>query len=122
MRHLIFALMIALLPLRGWVGDAMAVTMAAQQVSAVQASADVSAMPEDCHMLSQSTHPAGEATSTGAGGHCADCNTCQLCLSFATLAVFDPPPAVFQPFAGPAPAGTRFNSADSVVSLKPPIS
>ena len=34
MRHLVLALMIALLPLRGWVGDAMATTMATAATTA----------------------------------------------------------------------------------------
>ena len=38
MRYLLIALMIVLLPLRGWAGNAMAVDMAAQQVFMAQAS------------------------------------------------------------------------------------
>ena len=37
MRHLILALMILLLPLRGWAGDAMATNMAAGQLTVLQA-------------------------------------------------------------------------------------
>jgi hypothetical protein len=33
MRHLVLALMIALLPLRGWVGDAMATQMASSSIA-----------------------------------------------------------------------------------------
>ncbi len=46
MRALWIALLIALLPLRGWVGDAMAVSMAAAPVSTATAAA--SAMDGDC--------------------------------------------------------------------------
>lgn len=37
MRHLMLALMILLLPLRGWAGDAMATSMAAGQLTVLQA-------------------------------------------------------------------------------------
>lgn len=122
MRYLLLALMITLLPLRGWVGNAMAVDMASQQ--AVQAQADVkgsSAMPEDCPMHAQAgTEAAGDPVA--AATHCSDCNTCELCLALASL----PWPTVamgsFTPDAGPPSAGHPFSSAESITRLKPPIS
>lgn len=122
MRYLLLALMITLLPLRGWVGNAMAVDMASQQ--AVQAQADVkqaSAMPEDCPMHAQAgAEAAGDPVT--ADGHCNDCNTCELCLALASL----PWPMVamgsFTPHAGPPSTGHPFSSAESITRLKPPIS
>ncbi|MCZ8256917.1 MAG: hypothetical protein O9327_14785, partial [Polaromonas sp.] len=62
MRVLLLALMIALLPLRGWVGNAMAVDMAAQQVAmapqaalVAEAGAEASAMPDDCPMFGKAS-------------------------------------------------------------------
>ncbi len=117
MRYLLLALMIAVLPVRGWVGHVMALDMASQQV--LQAQAEVkesSAMPADCSML------AGAATDTAAAGHCNDCDTCELCLALASFAWSVGAMAFFTPAAGPPSAGHRFSSAESSTRLKPPIS
>ena len=141
MRHLLVALMIALLPIRGWVGDAMAVDMAAgmamQQVSKAQSSAEgampvsgsnaasqaAAAMPEDCPMGAQSENgksvegePAGETAAS------CNCNSCDLCLALATFTLPTLATAAFTPHAAPPSLGTRFSSAERVFSLKPPIS
>ncbi len=134
MRYLLVALMIVLLPVRGWVGNAMALDMAAQQVLMAQAVAPSplafnaeSLMPADCPMHAQATadaaDAAGEASqTTGAGAHCNGCNTCQLCLALASFTWMDPPTGVFTAPAAPLLTGLRFSSAESVSNLKPPIS
>ena len=134
MRCLLVALMIVLLPVRGWVGNAMALDMAAQQVLMAQAVAPSplafnaeSPMPADCPMHAQATADAageaGEASqTTGAGAHCNGCNTCQLCLALASFTWIDPPTGVFTASAAPLLSGLRFSSAESVSNLKPPIS
>ena len=131
MRCLLVALMIVLLPVRGWVGNAMALDMAAQQVLMAQAVAPSplafnaeSPMPADCPMHAQATaDAAGEASqTTGAGAHCNGCNTCQLCLALASFTWIDPPTGVFTASAAPLLSGLRFSSAESVSNLKPPIS
>jgi hypothetical protein len=122
MRVLLLALMIALLPVRGWVGHAMAVDMAAQQsqVAAMApsfASDGASAMPPDCPMHAQSG-----SEETPAEAHCSSCNTCQLCLALASFAwhsLASTPPV---PQAEPPGGGEHFSSAEDVSSLKPPIS
>jgi len=133
MRHLLLALMIALLPVRGWVGNAMAIDMAAQQVvmaygtvntmtESAAMNADAS-MPSDCPMHAQASAPAdntGEDSTTGF--HCNGCNTCELCLTLASFTWTELPAATFTPRAEPSTHGTRFSSADSVSGLKPPIS
>ncbi len=121
MRILLFALMIALLPLRGWVGNAMAVDMAAQQVHMAAASGDASgaAMPEDCPMRMQASD-----TSSAPGGtstHCS-CDTCELCLALASLSGVSLPAGHSMPVTGLVADGTRFDSADRASRLKPPIS
>lgn len=134
MRYLLVALMIVLLPVRGWVGNAMALDMAAQQVLMAQAVAPSplafnaeSPMPADCPMHAQATADAADAAAeasqtTGAGAHCNGCNTCQLCLALASFTWMDPPTGVFTAPAAPLLTGLRFSSAESVSSLKPPIS
>lgn len=122
MRYLLLALMITLLPLRGWVGNAMAVDMASQQ--AVQAQADVkgsSAMPEDCPMHAQ-TRAEASSDPVAAAAHCTDCNTCELCLALASFTWPAVAMGAFTPHAGPPSAGHLFSSAESITRLKPPIS
>ncbi|WP_431097614.1 hypothetical protein [Polaromonas aquatica] len=133
MRVLLLALMIALLPVRGWVGHAMAVDMAAQQVMqaqqaapAAEPGAEASAMPEDCPMHAQASSPAELAGSTETpaadGSHCEGCNTCQLCLALASFTWEGPSHAAFAPHAEPLAGGSNFSSADRASGFKPPIS
>ena len=137
MRHLLIALMIALLPLRGWIGDAMAVDMAMQQVVMTQSSAGIktlvssedaafatmAAMPEDCPMSARNQaenfvegEPAGETAAS------CNCNSCELCLALASLTFPTMATVAFTPHAESPSHGTRFSSAERVFSLKPPIS
>jgi hypothetical protein len=120
-RYLLLALIITLLPLRGWVGNAMAVDMASQQA---QARADVQgspAMPEDCPMHAQAgAEAAGDPLAAAA--HCTDCDTCELCLALASFVWPTVALASFPPHAGPPSAGHPFSSAESIARLKPPIS
>ena len=133
MRYLLIALMIVLLPLRGWAGNAMAVDMAVQQVLVAQSSAAntvamaaESVMPADCPMHTQAvvdkaldgkTDPAGAAK-----GHCHSCDTCQLCLTMASWTnIAWPADTVTRP-AAPLLVGNDFRSADTAASFKPPIS
>jgi hypothetical protein len=122
MRVLLLALMIALLPVRGWVGNAMAVGMAPQQALAIAAPGPASAahetpaMPPDCPMHAQT----GEEE-TPAGTYCSSCTTCQLCLALASFTWGSAASAVLAPHAGPSGGGERFSSADGSSRLKPPI-
>ena len=115
-RFLFIALMLVLLPLRGWAGNAMAVDMYA--TSALQAktasTASQAPMSPDCAMHSQ-------AQPDGAAPHCSSCDTCELC-----LAVAKPTPAHWsanrlarQPSL--LAFNASFSSATSAASLKPPI-
>ena len=141
MRHLLIALMIALLPIRGWMGNAMAIDMAAgmamqQHVMAQTsnggatpaaggdaASATAAAMPEDCPMSAQNLDG-----KSGKGGQADDraslcnCDSCELCLALATVTLPTLTIAAFTAYAEPPSHGTRFSSAERVFSLKPPIS
>jgi hypothetical protein len=135
MRFLLLALMIALLPVRGWTGNAMAVDMAAQAVAKAQKAGVAAASPEaapgadasmpaDCPMHAQVQ--VDDAASTDApqagGGHCNACDTCELCLALATSTWPDAAPTAFTRHAKPLAIGHGFSSADRFSSFKPPIS
>ena len=122
MRYLLIALMIVLLPLRGWAGNAMAVDMAAQQVLMAQAGAvSTAAMPADCPMHLQAVADKADQTSP-AVDHCHSCDTCQLCLALASWPPQDWPAGLTSRPGAPLLAGTSFRSADTAASIKPPIS
>ena len=132
MRYLLIALMIVLLPLRGWAGNAMAVDMAGQQVLMAQASATSTAvMPADCPMHLPAVNEKAvdgklaegdpDQTST-AGAHCHSCDTCQLCLALASWAHTTWTAGTVSPPTAPLLAGRDFHSADPAASFKPPIS
>ena len=116
-RFLLIALMLVLLPLRGWAGDVMAVNMAATAV--VQAKMDSltsqAAMPADCDMHAQP--PTDNATV-----YCSNCDTCEMCLALANLTfatwtdIQQVPPSTSLDF------DARFSDAVRALNLKPPIS
>ena len=133
--------MIALLPVRGWMGNAMAIDMALnmtmQQALITQSSTEnatpasggnavsqvSAAMPEDCLMSAQDQN--GKFVKGEQAGETAascNCNSCELCLALATFTFPTMGTATFTPHAEPPSHGTRFSNAERVVSLKPPIS
>lgn len=120
-RYLLIALMLVLLPLRGWAGNVMAVDMAAQQVAMAQVHpTDVAAMSADCAMAMQTPAEAKQQVSQSSS-HCHSCDTCQLCLALATTHqaywVISP----ISRHSAVLHTGTEFSSADSASSFKPPI-
>jgi hypothetical protein len=145
MRHLLFALMIALLPLRGWVGDAMATQMAAthaqhrQLAFAEQSATKTIAAP--AHHMGAEGHSGHKETSPEAtmamhdcagqtsenspqasDSGCDSCAACQACHTVAlSLATLDHSP-VFNARSLPRPAPDQFASADAALGQKPPIS
>ena len=140
MRHLLLILMIALLPLRGWAGDAMATGMAAGQVQQMQQRQHATEIIATyAHPESVTAHfyhgPAAPDTGlTGAdcaghGGedvdasHCDTCSACQAChtvaLSHSAAIALS---TVFQAFSLPHSAADQFASADAALRQKPPIS
>jgi cytochrome c553 len=123
MRRFIFILMIALLPLRGWMGEAMATEMAAMYLIADQATntpatADIdknTSMP-DCDM-----HKAAKANTTETSETKSTCTHCQAChatglVSTVQIANFDQ-----VQYAPPLAQNTQFASANIAHSQKPPI-
>lgn len=147
MRHLVLALMIALLPLRGWVGDAMAMQMAMQMASSVvatnvgAASAHKTgatgtfhhqnkaatavlasqAMP-DCHGQAASQPDSGAPENADHSGHSGTCQACQAC---HTLALSPSTLDAIASFASTQLRSTQaatFASATTALGQKPPIS
>jgi hypothetical protein len=147
MRHLLLALLIALLPLRGWVGDAMATQMAAgqiqhsqsqqhgQQHDATKMIADdqdgILAVSHFDHEEAAVALPAAEPDCAGhstsesthaADGHCESCAACQACNAVALSLTRPDLSPVFIPLALPLAAADPFVSADAALRQKPPIS
>lgn len=149
MRRLLLALMIALLPIRGWMSDVMAVQAVFEPETTIEAVADGGqAAQESAHgqtrftPLDVSTAPwhcadhgsaAGKATpdsaahsplassdeSNHAGG---SCNVCQVCHSLAMSAELPTLTAGPLPVTPPTDTIAEFTSAVPAPGLKPPIS
>ena len=146
MRFLVLALMMVLLPLRGWTGDAMATDMAlskaAQQMhqtAAAKADAvpahpsheghsdhaahetltDVTTSTVDClsHADCDQTHNAGHSA-----GHCESCSACQACHNVPLLVDSDELKQRLNSLWMPTQAVDPFASADAAHDQKPPIS
>lgn len=147
MRHLLLALLIALLPLRGWAGDAMATQMAAGQIQHSQsqqhgqqhdATKTIAEHQDTALAAAHFDHeevaealPAAEPDcaghSTGEGthsadGHCESCAACQACNTVALSLTGPDLSPVFKSLAPPHPAADHFASADAALHQKPPIS
>ena len=143
MRILLFILMLTLLPLRGWTGDAMATSMAVAELQAAvspvsaihsiaktadRSGADTGLDAENLSFHAVSTvsdcagHTASEGMALDDDGHCTPCAACGAChaasMSTATLRGL---PALH----GSVPAAwskDAFFSADTALRQKPPIS
>ena len=151
MRFLLFALMIALLPLRGWLGDAMATEMAlapmAHRSVAIKSIApcahDERAGAQFDHHLhapealndSPAGHAAGEMPATpDCAGQASNgsspmtdtpCDSCTVCQACHTVALGTAAAALrpaFSTLAQPHSAAAQFASADAARGQKPPIS
>lgn len=117
--YLLLAVMVLLLPLRGWAGTTMAVGMAVQQVAAAQAS-PMSGMPDDCPMrLGASGTP---INAPGDTPPCSGCDTCELCLAMASFTTPQFHTTPLRSSTPPAAVPHGFVSADHARGLKPPIS
>ena len=130
MRVWLLALMIALLPLRGWVGDAMALGGGSPATSAHGNTAlppcHGHAVGDSDRLEAVSAHAA--AASMVTGGHPDDvsdhagCNSCDICHGIAMGVGAPVRGDVRPPSARPAWAGVHFASAVLPGLHKPPIS
>lgn len=127
MRVLFLTLMIALTPLRVWVGDAMAIGSVSPSLVASQAThAGAPAAMTDCpgHDGSHETAAAdpGQDLLHGSDDDCASCSSCQICHTVALAALLPRATAAAAPWATPQATLTRYASAERAPGFKPPIS
>ncbi|WP_367846304.1 hypothetical protein [Rhodoferax sp. WC2427] len=129
MRRFFLILMIALLPLRGWAGEVMAMDILAQHAPAIQkvaahahhtveSSTFDMEMQADCHGAAEAAHSDADASTS----HCGTCPLCQMCHTVAAPAPFFAIPTPWLPHAQPTTGPARFASAPAAFALKPPIS
>ena len=116
-RFLLIALMLVLLPLRGWAGDVMAVDMAATAVAQVKVQSLTSqpSMPADCDMHAQ-------PPTDNAAVYCSNCDNCELCLALANLTFATWTDIQQVSPSAPLDFDARFSDAVRALNLKPPIS
>lgn len=140
MRHLFLIIMIALLPLRGWVSDAMAKGMLATQVqqqqqaapkmvathaheAGIQAHQDTETVVADAAQTAADCpgHASG-AEPHAADTHCESCSVCQACHTVALSPAAADVTAVFNLRTLPRAAVAQFTSAETALGEKTPIS
>lgn len=139
-RRILFLLMVVLLPLRGWVGDAMALqtVLAGGMAHAAQAdTASAAAHGQQGHHGLAIDHPRHASAVAPPNGDCADpsdgdsglphghCTTCTACQTCHTVAITAPSAGMVgggPMTALPSLVEPRFASADRAPGFKPPIS
>ena len=120
MRYLIVALMIFLLPLRGWTGDAMATHMA---VTAVSSESGANHIHEKSAQTDCAGHQGGGQADSSVSNS-ANGETCQACQACHTVALSSNIAADSVLFVAPSPplvTTAQFTSADTALGQKPPI-
>lgn len=125
MRALLLVLLMALLPLRGWVGDAMALGIGTLPHAQAAAAPHRGEPASPCHDQAQMPAHADSLEATLAHDHadggCADCALCQIChgLALAVSVPALPDTERAQPALPQPPA--RFASAEPRRHTRPPI-
>ncbi|NQW92727.1 MAG: hypothetical protein HQ446_01595 [Polaromonas sp.] len=139
MRHLFLIFMIALLPLRGWVSDAMATGMRATQVQQLQADPKMvathvhktggEALKDTQTVMAKAAQTAADCSGHASGAephaadnHCESCTVCQVCHTVALSPTAADVTAVFDLRTLPRAAVAQFSSAEAALRQKPPIS
>jgi hypothetical protein len=143
MRRLLFILLIALLPLHGWAGDAMATQMAAGQLqhpalASQHATETIATSPHDMgatgHFdyensmqdvalaLHDCADAAPEDETHESHGPCETCSACQVCHSVALSPTAPELKPVFSARAHHHAVADSFASAVAALRHKPPIS
>ena len=149
MRHWILAFMILLLPLRGWMGDAMATDMAismaagaagtmktmtssaqetslnehfAYQTLAQPAPAPTAQALPDCTGHASSQASPSLASHNAQHEHCKPCQSCQACHTVAVSSSLPDAHGAFTAPAIPRATAVEFTSAHAALGQKPPIS
>ena len=120
MHYLIVALMIFLLPLRGWTGDAMATHMA---VTAVSSESGANHIHEKSALTDCAGHQGGGQadSSVSNSAHGETCQACQACHTVALSSSTAVDNVLFVPPSPPLVTVAQFTSADTALGQKPPI-
>jgi hypothetical protein len=138
MRLIFLFLVIAMLPMRAWLGDVAAMQMvttpasnmeiAANNINPIEADGTLSfnaeAVKRPCHdAASAAGHPADLTTLTGPAtyGNCVQCSTCQGCHSVALAPIMHPLPMLALPRQLVHSDHALFASVPRAPHLKPPI-
>ncbi len=126
MRHLLLALMIALLPIRGWMGDAMALSTLVAPAQAMHHPAAAGTGHATGHVQGHDQGATGmtghgaDMQANGGGEHthksCEVCNGPAMALSVPTVPTLSPRHGLL------APPAERFVSSEPHQGIKPPIS
>lgn len=125
MRRWLLLVMVLLLPLRGWMGVAMAGDMVQQHVAV---SAEVVAMPQAAHDC-DGHHAAGASEATaaeseaGAQPESGDCPTCAYCQACSSVVLLPPAArAALPPLPNPVPSLSQagYTSPAPLLAFKPP--
>jgi hypothetical protein len=120
MRRFIFILMIALLPLRGWMGEAMATEMATMNLIAAQAinTPATADLTDSNSMVDCDMHKTKTADNKPAKVLCTHCQACHATGLISTVQItsFDK-----VRYAQPLAQASQFASASIAHSQKPPI-
>ena len=125
MRRLIFILMIALLPLRGWMGEAMATTMAADKIAInliadkavnTPATIDTSLKNDMSNCDMHKLIPEDDSSSQSS------CTACQACNAAGTMTSTVQTISIVKVHnAQPQAFASQFASANIALGQKPPI-
>jgi hypothetical protein len=126
MRHLLLALMIALLPIRGWMGDAMALAMLTAPAQAMHQTASGTdhamatdhANGHDHGATAMTDHSAGMQDGGGEHTH----KSCEVCNGPAMALSAPDVPALPALHGMLAPPAEHFISSEPHRGIKPPIS
>lgn len=124
MRRILIILMIALLPLRSWAGDLMAVSMSTEALTVASASIavhQVTADTKDCAGHSGPQSLTSDAIALD-DSHCKTCVTCQICHSVALVNLATVASNTAPRNLRTTPIASIFASATLATSVKPPIS
>jgi hypothetical protein len=121
MRRFIFILMIALLPLRGWMGEAMATEMAAINIIAAQANYTLANgnLSTENSVLDCDMHRSSPQDDSGAKP---SCTACQACNATGSLTSTVPINSILKvQYTRPLSQASQFVSASLALDQKPPI-
>ena len=120
MRLFLLTLTIALLPLRGWMGDVMVLERSIPERQTILA-VSVQDKCHEPHAHNVQEEAATPDTSSHAEDDCGGCTACQICHTLALTATLLPAPlAQFRLRQPPDPARLH-SSADLRPGLRPPI-